>query len=152
MGNRIHSKGPYTHEEYDAGETGIYPGMLLKLAADGDVEIHDVEGARCEALFAEEDALQGKSIADVYVVDNPVMCILPGLGCEVRALIQDGQVIEIGDHLVSAGDGTLIRLADLDSGGENDYVVAVAMEALDLSGSADDNVLARVRIGVLCGT
>lgn len=152
MANRIHSKGPFTHEEYNGDEAGIYPGMLLKLMPSGGVEIHDVQGGRCEALFAEEDALQGKTIDDVYTVDNPVMCMLPGLGCECRALIQDGQVVAIGDHLVSAGDGTLIRLAGLASGGENDYVVAVAMEALDLSGSADDNVLMRVRIGVLCGT
>ena len=152
MANRIHSKGPFTHEEYDAGEAGIYPGMLIKLVADGDVEIHDLEGGRCEAIFAEEDALQGKTVDDVYAVDNVVSCILPGLGCEIRALIQDDQIIEIGDHLISAGDGTLITLASQGSGGENDYVVAVAMEELDLTDSAPDDVLCRVRIGIGCGS
>lgn len=152
MANRIHSKGPYTHEEANADEAGIYPGMLVKMVSSGGVEIHDLEGGRCEALFAEEDALQGKTVDDVYTIDNPVSLILPGLGCEIRALVQDGQVVEIGDHLISAGDGTLIRLAGSSSGGENDYVVGVAMEAKDLSGSADDNVLCRVRIGVLCGS
>lgn len=152
MNNRIHSKGPFTHEEYNAGEAGIYPGMLIKLVADGDVEIHDLVGGRCEAMFAEEDALQGKTIDDVYAVDNVVACILPGLGCEVRARIQNDQIVEIGDHLISAGDGTLIVLDSVASGGENDYVLAVAMEALDMTGSIDEVFLCRVRIGIGCGS
>lgn len=152
MAKRIHSKGPFTHEEYDAGEAGIYPGMLIMLAADGDVEIHDLEGGRCEAMFAEEDALQGKTVDHVYTVDNVVSCILPGLGCEIRALIQDDQIIQIGDHLISAGDGTLITLASQGSGGENDYIIGVAMEAMDLTDSSPSDVLCRVRIGIGCGS
>jgi hypothetical protein len=143
---RIHSKGPFTREEYDAGEAGIYPGMLLKLASDGDVEIHDDENGRAEALFAEEDASQGKTVDDVYIVDNVVSCILPQLGCEIRALIQDGQDISIGDRLVSAGDGTLKALGTLDSEAVDVFVIAVAMEACDLSGSNSSNTLCRVRI------
>jgi len=146
MANRIHSKGPYTHEEYDAGEAGIYPGMLLKLASDGDVEIHDDENGRAEALFAEEDALQGKTISDVYTVDNVVSCILPQLGCEIRALIQAGQDLSIGDRVVSAGDGTLQALGTLDSEAIDIFVIGVMMEAIDLSASDAVNTLARVRI------
>jgi len=149
---RIHSKGPFTREEYNADEAGIYPGMLIMLMPTGGVERHDLQGGRCEAMFAEEDALQGKTVSDVYTVDNIVSCIIPQLGCEVNALLQDGQDVDIGDQLISAGDGTLIALTSIDSGGENDYVVATAMEALDLSGSADDNGLIRVRIGVTAGT
>jgi len=143
---RIHSKGPYTHEEYDAGEAGIYPGMLLKRDADGDVTMHDAAGGRCEAMFAEEDALQGKTVDDVYTVDNLCMVILPMVGCEVNALIQDGQDVAIGDAMVSAGDGTLIALGTADSEGVDYFVIGYMMEALDLSGSADDNGLGRIRI------
>ena len=149
---RIHSKGPFTHEEYDADEAGIYPGMLVMLMPSGGVEMHDLVGGRCEAMFAEEDALQAKTVSDVYTVDNKVMCIIPGLGCEVNALLQDGQDIDIGDQLISAGDGTLVALDSIDSGGENDYVVGVAQEALDLTDSADDNALIRIRVGVTAGT
>ena len=146
--NRIHSKGPYTHEEYDAGEAGIYPGMLLKLDSDGDVEIHDDENGRAEAIFAEEDALQGRTVSQVYTVDNVVSCILPMVGCEIRALIQDEQNISIGDRLVSAGDGRLQALGTLDSEAIDVFVIAVAMENCDLTGSdtPSTGTLCRVRI------
>jgi len=145
---RIHSKGPYTHEEHDAGEAGIYPGMLLKLASDGDVEIHDDENGRAEALFAEEDAVQGRTVSQVYTVDEVVSCILPMVGCEIRALIQDGQDISIGDRLVSAGDGTLKALGTLDSEAIDVFVIGVAVEACDLTGSdtPSTGTLCRIRI------
>jgi len=146
--NRIHSKGPYTHEEYIAAEAGIYPGMLLKLDSSGYVGIHDDENGRAEALFAEEDALQGNTVSTVYTVANLVSCILPGMGCEIRALIQDEQDISIGDRLVSAGDGTLKALGTLDSEAIDVFVIAVAMEACDLTGSDTPaaGTLCRVRV------
>lgn len=146
--NRIHSKGPYTHEEYIAAEAGIYPGMLLKMNSSGYVEIHDDENGRSEGIWAEEDALQGKTVSQVYTVSNLVSCILPGLGCEIRALIQDEQDISIGDKLVSAGDGTLKALGTLDSEAIDVFVLAVAMEACDLTGSDTPaaGTLCRVRI------
>lgn len=145
---RIHSKGPYTHEEYVAGEAGIYPGMLLKLMSDNTVDIHDDENGRGEAFFAEEDALQGRTVSQVYTVDNVVSCILPGLGCEIRALIQDEQDIAIGDRLVSAGDGRLKALGTLDSGAIDVFVIGVAMETCDLtvSDTPAAGTLCRVRI------
>ena len=145
---RIHSKGPYTHEEYDAGEAGIYPGMLLKLVSDGDVEIHDDANGRAEAFFAEEDALRGRTVSQVYTVDNVVQCILPGLGCEIRALIVDEIDVAIGDRLVSNGDGRLKKLGDLDSGDIDVFVIAVAMETCDLtvSDTPTAGTLCRVRI------
>ena len=148
VARRIHSKGPYTHEEHDAGEAGIYPGMLLKLAADGDVEIHDDENGRAEALFAEEDALQGRTVSQVYTVDNVVSCILPMVGCEIRALIQDEQDISIGERLVSAGDGRLKSLGNLDSEAVDVFVIGVAVEACDLTGSntPSTGTLCRIRI------
>lgn len=146
MANRIHAKGLYTHDERDAGEAGIYPGMLLEVASDSDVEMHSDENGRAEALFAEEDALQGNTVDTVYTVDNPVMLILPGLGCEVNALIQDGQDLSIGDRVVSAGDGTLKALSNLDSEGIDVFVIGVMMEAIDLTGSNSSNTLARIRI------
>ncbi len=147
-GNRIHSKGPYTHEEYVAGEAGIYPGMLLKLMSDDTVDIHDDENGRAEAMFAEEDALQGKTVTQVYTVDNICSVILPMVGCEIRALIQDGQDISIGERLVSAGDGTLKALGNLDSEAADVFVIAVAMEACnaDDSRAPTTGALCRVRI------
>lgn len=145
--NRIHSKGPYTHEEYDAGEAGIYPGMLVKLDVDGDVTMHNVQGGRAEAMFAEEDALQGRTVDQVMTVDEVMPVIIPGLGSEIRARFQDGVDLSIGDRVVSAGDGTLIALGDLDSGAVDIFVIGIMMEALDLTGSeASTERLARIRI------
>jgi len=151
--NRIHSKGPYTHEEYNTTEAGLYPGMLLNLNSSGNVEIHSDENGRAEALFAEEDALQGRTVSQVYELDDVtdqvlVQCILPGLGCEIRALIQDEQDVAIGDRLVSAGDGRLKRLGTLDSGDVDVFVIAIAMENCDLtvSDTPAAGTLCRVRV------
>jgi len=147
MANRIHSKGPYTHDEKLAGEAGIYPGMLVALQTDDTVDMHDAQGGRAEAMFAEEDALQGNTVNTVYAVDEMVMLILPGLGGEVRARFQDGVDLDIGDRVVSAGDGTLIGLGTLDSEAIDIHVIGVMMEALDLTGSeASTERLARIRI------
>lgn len=150
-GNRIHSKGPYTHEEYVGGEAGIYPGMLLELQSDDTVDIHSDENGRAEAIFAEEDALQGKAIGDVYTVANIVSCILPMVGCEIRALIQDGQDISIGERLVSAGDGTLKSLGTLDSEAIDVFVIAIAMETCDASDSRSPTIGAFCRVRITAG-
>jgi len=147
MVHRIHSKGPYTHEEYEAGEAGIYPGMLVKLMSDNTVDLHDTAGGRAEAMFVEEDALQGKTVDDVYAAGAVCSVILPGLGCEVNARIQNDQDLAIGDRVVSAGDGTLMALGTLDSEAVDVFVIGVMMEAIDLTGSeASTERLARVRI------
>ena len=95
--NRIHSKGEYTQEEYVAGEAGIYPGMLVELHADGLLYRHSVENGRNEKMFAQEDALQGKTVNDVYAIGSIVTVILPHLGCEVWGLLEDAQDVHIGD-------------------------------------------------------
>lgn len=151
VNNRIHSKGPYTHEEYPAGETGIYPGTLLKLMSDNTVDIHDDENGRAEAMWAEEDALRGRTITHAFAVGNVVPCILPLLGCEIRALIQDGQDISVGDRLVSAGDGTLKALGNLDSGAIDVFVIAVAMEACSTDDSRDPTTGALCRVRITAG-
>ena len=146
--NRIHSKGPYIREEAVAAEDGIYPGMLLKLDSNGKFAIHDDAGGRAEALFAEEDALQGKTVDDAYSAGDTVTAILPGLGSEVRALIADGNDVSIGDRLVSNGDGRLKPLSNLDSPGADVFVIGVATEACDLTGSNTPatGTLCRIRI------
>ena len=83
MANRIHSKGPSQHEEYVAGAAGIYPGYLLLLNSANQVVNHNVEGGVAEALFAEEDALQGHTVSTVYTSGAVVSCILPGKGSVV---------------------------------------------------------------------
>jgi len=145
---RIHGKGPYTHDEANASEAGIYPGMLLELDSAGGVIMHNTENGRMEALFAEEDALQGKTVSDVYTNGSKVSLILPGLGCEVCALLADGEDVLIGDYLVSNGDGCLKKQTD-DSDAIDVFTVGVSMEAKNLEDdSAVTNQLIMIRI---CG-
>lgn len=143
---RIHSKGAYSYEERLAGEAGIYPGMLLEVNSAGAVIKHNSEAARAEKIFALEDALQGSTVATVFTAANPVPVIIPNSGSEVNALIKAGENIAIGDELMSAGDGTLIAVGSISSGVTLYEVVAVALEAEDLSGSGDVNTLIRVRV------
>ena len=144
---RIHSKGPYTYEEYKALAANVYPGHLISVNADGYIIPHGLIGGKGEAMFAMEDALQGKNVETVYAAAALAGCILPSQGCEVYARIQDGQDIDEGDPLMSGGDGTLIILADY-SGADADEIIAYAAEDIDATASDTDSdgTLGRVRV------
>ncbi len=144
---RIHSKGPFTYEEYPALAEDIYPGHLIQVNSDGKVIPHDTVGGKGEAMFAKEDALQGRNVETIYEAADIVGCILPSQGCEVYARIQDAQDISEGDPLMSGGDGTLIVVADL-SGADQDEIIAYAAEDIDATASDTDSdgTLGRVRV------
>ncbi len=144
---RIHSKGPFTYEEYKALAADVYPGHLIQLNSDSKVLPHDTVGGKGEAMFAQEDALQGKNVATVYSASAIVGVIIPSKGCEVYARIQDAQNISEGDPLMSGGDGTLIAIADA-SGADADEILAYAAEDIDATASSTPAVgtLGRVRI------
>lgn len=117
-------------EEYVAsGE--IYPGMLLNFSAANTVRAHndDAPANACLPMFALEDALQGKGIDDEYVSGDPVNVWIPTRGDEVYAILEDGQNIAVGDFLESNGAGYLQKFTS------GNGAIAVALEALDLSGS-----------------
>lgn len=115
-------------EEYVAAET-INPGHLLALDADLNVIKHATAGgAGSPTMFAVEDALQGKSIDDAYAAGDPVQVWIPGRGDDVYAILADGETVVKGGLLESNADGTL-KAAD------SGTAIAVALEALDLSGS-----------------
>ena len=143
---RVHSKGDYRQEEAIAGAAGIYPGMLLKLNASGEVVVHSTEGGRAEKAFAAEDALQGGTVSTVYTNGSVVTYILPVPGAVINALIEDGQDIAIGDELISAGNGKLKDATDLESGETLSEVIAIAEEACDLTVSNSSDTLSAVRI------
>ncbi len=113
---RIHSKGPYQQDEYDAGEAGIYPGMLVRVNGSGYVVKHDDEGEVCAFIIAAEDALQGQEVADVYTSGDPVTVVVPAKGGVVNVLVASGTNLAIGDKLTSGGDGTIIAADDVSSG------------------------------------
>ncbi len=143
--NRIHAKGPFRHTEHKANSALIYPGMLVEIDANDEVAPHNVVGGKGLALFAAEDALQGADADTIYDDDSIVTCYQFPQGSEVYALIADEQDIEIGDPLMSNGAGLLIIVTDT-SGADADYVIAYAMETVDLTGSNTEDSRWRVRV------
>lgn len=136
--NQIQLKGDFRHDEHDAADATIKPGMLLQLNSAGRVIKHPTAGGRHQKMFANLDGLQGNTRITAYTALNPVMIILPVSGSVVNARLRDGQDISIGDELVSNGDGTLVVALNMNSYDELQEVVGYAMEAVDLSGSASN--------------
>ncbi len=123
-------------EEYDAA-AAITPGQLIEHISTGKVQRHSTAEGNALKMFALEDELQGKGLADNYALDNKVQCWVAGRGDHVNALLADGETVVIGSELASNGDGDL-RLHDISSGGAEfpDALIGYALEAVDLSGSS----------------
>ncbi len=96
-------------EEYRAAGA-ITPGALIAYDAAGKVGAHAGKGGAVMPMFALEDELQGKGIADAYAANDPVQCWVPYRGDHVYALLT-GAAVAKGDPLQSAGDGTLEKQA-----------------------------------------
>jgi len=134
----------------------ITPGHLVELMTTGKIRVHATAGGNAAALFAVEDDLQGKTIDDAYAANAIAQYDALYPGCEVQARIANGQNVAIGNFLESAGDGTLqVHTADVDANNSSanftvntNQIVAVAMEACNMSGSSavDPSGKCRVRI------
>jgi len=115
----------------------------------GEVVVHDVIGDPCEAMFLEEDALRGRNSDHVYTQGDVASVILPAKGSVVYAMVEDGADINIGDKLMSNGNGKLIEAIDLllGSAGMQCYVVAIALEEnLSTASGVGGDQLIQVRI------
>lgn len=117
-------------EEFEAGGT-IYPGMLVELNSDNEVIAHDSAGGRALTMVALENELEGQDIDTAYAEGDPVQVWVPYRGDNAYMVLADGQNIAVGDMLESAGNGYLRKL-------NTGYVIGVALEALDLSGSSGE--------------
>ena len=127
--------------EYPA-DAAITPGMLIELNSDGEVKAHATAGGNVLPMFALEDELQGNGLEDNYAAGDRVQCWVPVRGEEVNTILADGENVSVGNFLESAGNGYL-RKHVVDSTG--DYLViplvAIALEAKDLSGSSGEGSL-----------
>jgi len=131
-------------EEYEAA-AAITPGMLLKLDSDGKVQKHDSAQGTAIPMFALEDELQGKGIAEDYASGDRVQVWIAQRGEQVYALLKDGTSVAIGDYLVSDGAGALKKYVAVDESvnpddtvaieTEHNVIVAQALEAMDLTQS-----------------
>lgn len=137
----------------------ITPGHLVELMSTGKIRVHATAGGNAEKAFAVENDLVGDVISEAYDAADRVQYEVFGPGCEVNALIKDGQNIAIGDPLESAGDGTLQKhvpdteaiFADSSADPSKIYtqcIIGYAMEAVNMSGSsaADPTGRCRARI------
>jgi hypothetical protein len=145
MKNTIHLKGMGRHEERVSAGV-LSPGHLLVVNSTDKVVVHATEGGVAERLFAKEDALQGKTVSQAYASGDVVSILVAAPGDEVQAILKAGEDVDIGDILISAGDGTLIEEGSEGSGVVVKQRVAVAIEAVDLSGSGAVNTFIAVRV------
>ena len=143
--NQVHLLGQFNREEQRAADT-ITPAMLVELDTNGEVVPHSTAGGYAERIFAEIDALQGNTLSDDYSDDDLVALNVEFPGSETQAWIAAGEDIDIGDMLISAGDGTLIENGSEGSGVTVRQIIAVAREVQDLTGSGAVDTLTRVRV------
>lgn len=145
MANKIHLKGSGRYEEAVVA-AAFYPGHLVKINSSGQILKHSTEGGFAERAFAIEDALQGNTVDTVSVANNTHPYVLAAPGDEINAFIKAGENIAVGDLLISAGDGTLIENGSEGSGTTVRQILAVAVEANDLTGSGAVATKSAVRI------
>ena len=139
---------PFVEDEFDAGETDLYPGNLVGVNSSGQVVKHSSEGATGTGLIVDlpfdpsyekgEDATGDGGVGErIRVAHVPV-------GGEVDARLAAGgdlttaanaNVTE-GDILVETTTGALANHTDAETGGEPEGAVYVALESVDNSGAA----------------
>ncbi len=132
-------------EEYVAN-AAITPGNLVELRSDGKVQNHAQEDKNVLPMFALEDELQGKTIADNYAQHDPVQVWIPYRGDQVYARLKANENVVIGDQLVSAGDGTLKKYdAAVHSATDDVYGDKVVAQALVAS---DESTVQRIAVRI----
>ena len=126
--------------EARATDAVITPGMLVTRTATG-VRPHNVAGGAATPSFAVENDLIGGDIADNYAIGANVIFRTFASGSAVYALAHaGGAAIAVNALLKSGGDGTL-ELA-----GDDEVVVARALEAVDNSGGGS---AVRIKVEVI---
>jgi len=136
--------------EFTATAVAITPGMLLELTSAELVQAHSSEGGPVLPMFALEDELQGKGITDDYAVSAKIQVWTAVRGEEVYALLADGEDVAVGDFLISDGTGKL-KAATADSSAVvvEEFPIAIALEAVDMSGSSGADPSGRIKVVIL---
>ena len=136
-------------EEYTATAVAITPGMLIEVTSAGTVQAHSSQGAFAIPMFAGEDELQGNGIDTAFAVSAKIPeCWIAGRGDIVNALLADGETAVIGSLLVSDGAGRLKVATDDTSLYLEEHVIGIALEAVDMSGSAGVDPSARIEVRI----
>lgn len=147
-------------EELTATAVAIKPGYLLELASATTVQAHSSAEGNVLPMFAIEDRLQGNAITTDYAVSVKIQVWIPRRGDIVYAYLADGETASVGDFLESNGAGALqVHVSETESW-ENasaagsitvppNPIVGQAIEAVDLSDSANLTALGRIQVRIL---
>ena len=147
-------------EEITATAVAITPGMLLELASATTVQAHSTAEGNVLPMVAFEDELQGRGIETDYAVSTRVQVLIPRRGDILYMLLADGQTVVVGDFLESNGAGALQKhVSETESWAEPSAagsitvppnpIVGQAIEALDLSDSANETALGRIQVRIM---
>jgi len=140
MSNTIHLKGDRVFEQSRKAGATLTPGQLVMLNSSDAYVVHATAGGYASRTVVEEDALQGKTIAGTYSSGDLIAVSHNLPGGESYVFLKAGENVAIGDHLISAGDGYLKKTT-----GTPTQIMAVALEALNLSGQGAVTTRMRVR-------
>lgn len=137
--NKIHLLGTGRLAEYVAA-AALSPGHLIELTSAGTVQKQSTADKGAEKMFAMEDSLQGNTIATAYAAADQVRAVIASPGDHVQAFLAAGETAVIGSKLCANGDGTLKVVTG------TEVVLAIALEAQDLSDTGDVDTLTKVRV------
>jgi hypothetical protein len=136
----------YTEEVVATAKT-VTPGMLIERTSADAVQPHSTVGGAAQKMFAGEDALQGYGIDDDYAAAARIpKCGICVPGEHVYALLANGENVAIGAKLISNGNGYLRARDSASSGEEPLSIVAIALEARDLSSSSGADAGYRIEV------
>ena len=143
MANTIILEGDPLYKEYDAAGV-VTPGDLLEVNTDKEVVVHNSAGENHARLFALADELVGKDIDEDYASGDRVRCVYARPGDLIYATLANGENVDEGEWLESAGNGHLQAHTPqaVDEGGSSTYniyasgIVGVVEEAANASGGA----------------
>lgn len=115
-------------------EADLYPGHIVELtsAAADTVKKHTVSGGISLGAVVFEDELQGKGIRDMIPTGDRAQVMFMRPGEEFLGRVKDTLVVTKGAYVCSAGGGEVKAVTVPDT----EHPFAVAMETVDMSGSA----------------
>jgi hypothetical protein len=87
----------------------LKPGMLVRRTSATECNVHNVSGGDGATLILHEDALQGLGVDDSAAAATRVYAEYVIPGAKRYARLKANENVSVGDHLISGGDGTLIK-------------------------------------------